>query len=75
VSYCYDVMSKAWAQLQAQLPQEVRDGELATRFGFLIEEMHEANHRLRDAINHDERVSKVARKIDQTMKGPSEYED
>lgn len=69
MSYCYDVMSKAWARLQEQLPQEVRDGELATRFGFLIDEMHEANHRLRDAINHDERVSKVARKIDETMKG------
>lgn len=70
MSYCYDVMSKAWARLQAQLPEEVRDSEEALRFGFLIEEMHEANHRLRDAVNHDARVTKVARKLDEVMSRP-----
>lgn len=64
MSYCFDVMGKVWDALQAQLPKEVREGEVAMRFGFLISEMHEANHRLRDAINHDAGVSKYAHKLD-----------
>lgn len=67
MSYCYDVMSKVWAQLQAKLPEADRDGETALRFGFLIDEMHEANHRLKDAINHDARVTKAATKLDNTL--------
>ena len=67
MSFCYDTMAKAWAQLEAQLPQVVRDGEVATRFGLLIEEMHEANHRLGDAINKDGRVTSQARKLDLAM--------
>jgi len=67
VSYCYDVMSKAWARLREQLPQEVRDSETAMYFEFLISQMHEANHGLRDAINHDPRVSKTARNLDEAM--------
>src|SRR5262245_51632446 len=65
VSYCYDTMSRAWETLRQQLPAEVRDGELAVRFGFLIDEMHEANHRLKDAINHDHRVTRAAQRLDQ----------
>jgi hypothetical protein len=68
MSYCYDVMSKAWARIEAKLPEEARNSEEVARFGILIEEMHEANHRLRDAINHDNRVSSCARKLDQAMK-------
>jgi len=67
MSYCYDVMSKAWATLEQSLPTDVRAGEVATRFSFLIEEIHEANHRLRDAINHDQRVSKCAANLDKAM--------
>ena len=66
MSYCYDVMARAFETLRQQLPQGVRDGATATRFGFLIEEMHEANHRLGDAINHDERVAAAARRLDNT---------
>jgi hypothetical protein len=64
VSYCYDVMSRKWEELRAQLPADTRDGETAVRFGFLIDAMHEANHRLRDAINHDGGVSRAARNLD-----------
>ena len=64
MSYCYDVMSRRWEQLRAQLPVDVRDGEIAVRFGFLIDAMHEANHGLKDAINHNERVSRAARNLD-----------
>lgn len=64
MSYCYDVMERAWETLRQQLPEEVRDSELAARFGFLISDMHEANHRLKDAINHDERVHSSARRLD-----------
>ena len=68
MSFCYDTMAKAWATLRDNLPEDVRDGELAVRFGFLIDEMHEANHRLKDAINKDDRVTKYARKLDELMK-------
>lgn len=64
MSYCYDVMSRAWEMLRQDLPPGVRDGELSFRFEMLISEMHEANHRLRDAINHDSQVHDSARKID-----------
>lgn len=64
MSYCYDVMARRWEELRLQLPAETRDGEVAVRFGFLIDEMHEANHRLKDAINHDGRVSRAARNLD-----------
>ena len=72
MSYCYDTMSKAWATLEQHLPEEVRGGELATRFGFLIEEMHEANHRAGDVINKDGRVTAHARKIDNLLTGRTE---
>lgn len=64
MSYCYDVMSKVWAHLQSKLPSEIRDSETAERFGFLLEEMHEANHRLGDAMNRDHLVSKKAAKLE-----------
>ena len=67
MSYCFDTMEKAWATLADNLPADVREGELAVRFGFLISEMHEANHRLKDAINKDERVTKYARRLDAIM--------
>ncbi len=70
MSYCYDVMSRAWEILRQQLPPEIRDGEISMRFEFLINEMHEANHRLKDAINHDERVTKRARGLDGVLTNP-----
>jgi hypothetical protein len=38
------------------------------RLDMLIAEMHEANHRLGDALNKDTRVSKAARELDDEMK-------
>jgi hypothetical protein len=64
MSYCFDVMERAWETLREQLPPDVRDGATAVRFGFLISEIHEANHRLRDAINHDTGVIRAARLLD-----------
>jgi hypothetical protein len=64
MSYCYDVMARAWETMRLQLPAETRDSALALDFTMLIQEMHEANHKLKDAINHDERVTSVARRID-----------
>ena len=72
MSYCYDVMEKAWAHLAEHLPAEVRHGETAIRFEILIGEMHEANHRLRDAINKDDRVTRYARRLDNAMTGTKE---
>ena len=67
MSYCYDVMTKAWETLRQRLPAEVRDAEVAVCFGFLIDEMHEANHRLKDAINHDNRVTRTASRLDRAV--------
>lgn len=69
MSYCYDVMTQKWEELRQMLPPEVRDGELAVRFGDLIGEMHEANHRLRDAINHDALVTKAASRLENVEVG------
>jgi len=67
MSYCYDVMAKAWATLAEKLPHDVRYGETAVRFEFLINEMHEANHRLGDAINKDARVTTQASILDKAL--------
>ena len=71
MSYCYDTMEKAWATLRDKLPADIAHGELAVRFGFLISEMHEANHRLGDAINKDDRVHHSARNLDRLMEKPN----
>lgn len=63
MSYAFDILSGAWERLKQELPQEHRDGEIAMRFGFLLEELHDANHRLKDAINHDARVTADARRL------------
>jgi hypothetical protein len=72
VSYCYDVMERVWDDLQSKLPPEVRDGRVAMEFGFLIGEMHEANHRLKDAINKDPRVSSQTAALERAFKGEKE---
>lgn len=71
MSYCFDVLAKTWARIREQLPTEVRDSEQVERFGFLLEELHEANHCQRDVINKDERVTRYARKLDE-MEVPRE---
>lgn len=72
MSYCFDTMEKAWGKLREQLPSAVRDSELSVRFEFLIHEMHEANHRLGDKINKDDRVTSHARRLDKAMTAPDE---
>jgi hypothetical protein len=64
MSFAYDVMERAWETLRAHLPEKIRYSETAVRFGFLISEMHEANHRLKDALNHDGRVTRAAQRLD-----------
>ncbi len=67
VSYCFDILAKSWARLESKLPVEVRDSEEAARFGLLLEELHEANHRLGDSVNKDQRVRRQASKLDEAM--------
>jgi hypothetical protein len=64
MSYAFDTLSGAWERLKQELPAEHRDGEIAMRFGFLLEEMHDANHRVNDAINKDARVTADARRLE-----------
>ena len=60
-------MAKTWEMLRQELPTETRDSALSARFGFLIDEMHEANHRLKDSLNHDAGVTSAARRLDETF--------
>lgn len=67
MSYAFDTFSRAWELLKQELPEKVRDGEVAMRFGFMLEELHDANHRLRDAVNHDTRVTAFARRLEDSI--------
>lgn len=67
MSYAFDTLSRAWAKLRDELPEPTRSGMLATRFDFMLEELHEANHRLKDAVNHDARVTHHARQLDTAL--------
>ena len=63
MSYAFDILGAAWELLRQKLPPEHSDGEVAMCFGFLLEEMHDANHRLHDAVNKDARVIADARRL------------
>lgn len=67
MSYAFDILSRAWEQLKQELPPEHRDGVVAMRFGFLLEELHDANHRVNDAINKDSAVTADARRLDSAL--------
>lgn len=67
MSYAFDILGRAWELLKQELPAEARDGEVATRFGFMLEELHDANHRLKDAVNHDARVTADARRLEAAL--------
>ena len=67
MSYAFDILSGAWERLRQSLPPEDRDGEIAVRFSFLLEEMHDANHRVNDAINKDSRVTADARRLQDAL--------
>jgi hypothetical protein len=67
MSYAFDVFGAAWARLRNELPEGTRDGEVATRFELMLEELHDANHRLGDAVARDERVTRLAGKLQRAM--------
>lgn len=68
MSYCYDVMSRVFAQ---EIAPKLEAG-LALHFEMLIEAMHSANHRVPsadgvfkgDGINKSREVSEAARELD-----------
>lgn len=67
MSYVFDTLSKAWARTRAKLPADVQGTEVVTRFEMLLEELHDANHRLHDAVNKDERCRRFAERLDAAM--------
>ena len=67
MSYAFDTLSRAWEHLKQELPAEHRDGVVAMRFGFLLEELHDANHRVNDAINKDDKVTADARRLEAAL--------
>ena len=66
MSYVFDVMEKVYAGL---IEPHVPHDRIAARFRLLLSEMHEANHRLDDAINKDPRVKKMARLLEDEVRG------
>ena len=62
MSYCYNVMSHIYEE---RIRTHVPDQTVAILFETLIQEMHLANHRIGDAINHDHRVRTAARELDE----------
>jgi hypothetical protein len=69
MSYVFDTFSRAWARIRAALPETARGTEVTMRFEFLLEELHEANHRLKDAVNKDGRATRYAQRLDDAMHG------
>jgi hypothetical protein len=65
MSYCYDVMRRVF---DAQIAPHVPDEKVTLLFGFLIDEMHSANHTLNDGINKNGRVSGAAKALDDASK-------
>ena len=67
MSHSFDVQNRAWNLLREKLPEDVRFSEVAIRFEFLMESIHEANHRISDAINKDARVTRSAQRLDDAV--------
>lgn len=63
MSYCFDVIERAWSTIRPSVPNE----ELAIRFEQALMELHEANHRLKDQVNHDGAVRKAASRLDECL--------
>lgn len=61
MSYCYDVMRRVYDD---KIAPHVADEKVALLFGFLIDEMHSANHDLKDGINKNGRVTGAAKALD-----------
>lgn len=76
MSYVYDVMSGVFSRHIRPLLEKDGKGDLAMRFDFLIQDMHEANHNVPsadgvfkgDGINKDDRVHRAAVKLDDIAK-------
>ncbi len=50
MSYIFDIIGMIWRE---KISNQIHDERLALLFGEVLEEMHDANHRLKDVVNHD----------------------
>jgi hypothetical protein len=69
MSFVFDTLQRAWS---SRIRPHVPDEELALRFEMLLEELHSANHRLKDAVNHDAGAHKYARELEKYLAGRKE---
>ena len=72
MSYVFDVLEGAF---RYEIAPSVKDHGLVSRFEFLLHSIHEANHRLGDAINRDSRVVKDATELDEYLKKQKEQKE
>jgi hypothetical protein len=64
MSYVFDVFERAYAaEVEPHLPQD----EITMRFGILLRQLHDANHRLKDVINHDPQIVKLASALEKAL--------
>lgn len=63
MSYSFDVAQRA----RAAMEPDIKDDVLKTRFRLLLESMHDANHKVDDAINRDSQVRRQAAAIDKYL--------
>lgn len=68
MSYVFDTLSSVWSKHIRPLVVNAGKEPLAFEFEALIEELHDANHRLNDAVNRDGAASKAARNLEQQAK-------
>lgn len=68
MSYVFDKTMSVWGRHVR--PLVVKDGKemLALYFESVLESFHDANHRLKDAVNHDAEVNRAIRELDEVAK-------
>ena len=77
MSYAFDTQAQVWRDHIRPL---IKDDHLAMRFEMLMQEMHDANHKVPsangifsgDGINKDGQVTKLARQLDEYVRENSE---
>jgi len=67
MSYVFDTFEHTW--YKKIKPQLNEMDEVVMYFEFLLTEIHDANHRVKDALNKDPQMTKWARKLEEAIKG------
>lgn len=64
MSYCFDTISRIYRDKIEKLVEK-EDPQLAMMFSMLLDEIHSANHRVKDALNKDSQLCSAVRELDE----------